>query len=422
MQKRTYHIDFSKRCGKIKPMHGINLSFSHNTLGENPVDRILAAHTPPIVGLHDVEHPYGQNQYIDIHCIFPDFSRDTNDETAYNFAPTDAYISKLRAAGAEVIFRLGESTDAYAVKPLLNPPRDVEKWADVCLHIIMHFNAKWANGYKWNIKYFEIWSGADCQNGFGGDVNDYSELYIATVRKIKEVFPKIKLGGYSSLGFSAMNRVTDNVEAKSAYPFMRKFLASLSSSDKSATIDFFTWRLLASSPEELSLHSKYAKSLLKEFGLRSCKSIVSEFEISSRTEILAADYLAAMITAHKSDIDMMLYKYSAPSEEKELADAVYSAAYASGDSVSVSEDYRKELYALAAMGAERGVVALSSSEFCGAVEIFVGGVDFSAFDITELSKREDGAYSRAQLADVAIKQNRIVFAAKKKALYILTLK
>ena len=421
MQKRSYHIDFSKKSGKIKPMHGTNLSFEHNTLGREPIETLLHTYKSPIVGLRDTNYPYGQNQYVDIHCIFPDFSKDSDDESAYNFAPTDEYISKIRDSGAEVIFRLGESRDSYAVKPYLNPPRDIEKWADVALHIIMHFNARWACGYKWNIKYFEIWSSPDTKNGFLGDVNDYITLYTVCAKKIKSAFPKVKVGGYSSLGFSAMNRVTDNDEMLGSYPFMKSFLSAVAKTDAGIPFDFFTWCANVASAEELSLHSKYAKSILKDYGLRSVKSIVSEFELSTRGGATAAEYLSAMITAQKSDIDVMLYRHTALCEEKQLADAIYSAVYGC-ECVSVSEDYRKELYSLASVSDERYTAVFASLAFSGAVEIFVGGRDFSLFDITELSKNEDGGYTRARLLDVEIKQNRIVFGAKKQALYILNIK
>lgn len=421
MQKRSYHIDFSKKSGKIKPMHGTNLSFLHNSLGESPIESILSLCKPPFVGLLDVNYPYGQNQYIDIHCIFPDFSRDPDDEGAYNFAPTDEYISRIRDSGAEIIFRLGESRDSYAVKPYLNPPKDIEKWADVALHIIMHFNAKWADGYKWNIKYFEIWSSPDTKNGFLGDVSDYVALYSLCAKKIKEAFPRVKVGGYTSLGFSAMNRVTDNDESLGAYPFMQSFFSAIAKPDAAVPFDFFTWRANVASAEELSLHSKYAKSTLKDYGLRSAKSIVSEFELSVREGALASDYLSAMITAQKCDIDVMLYAKAASSAEKQLADAVYSSVFG-GDAVQISEDYRKELYALASVLGECATVILSSLSFVGTVELFVADGEFSSFNITELSKNEDGRYSRARLPDTQIKNKKIVFGAKKEALYILSLK
>ena len=37
------------------------------------------------------------------------------------------------------------------------PPKDFQKWAEICEHIIMHYNEGWANGFHYGIKYFEVW-------------------------------------------------------------------------------------------------------------------------------------------------------------------------------------------------------------------------------------------------------------------------
>lgn len=420
MQRRSFNIDFGRKCGKIKAMHGLNLSFGHNTEGEDPIGSILHAHAPAVVGLHDLEYPYGQNQYVDIHCLFPDFTKDPECEESYNFVPTDEYLEKVRASGAEIIFRLGESTDKYAVKPFLKSPTDLDRFASVCLHIVMHYNAKWANGYKWNIRYFEIWSGADSANGYIGELSDYVLLYTTVAKALKSAFPRIKIGGYSSLGFSAMNRVCGSEEQKGAYSFAERFLDEIKK--REAPFDFFTWRSFVSDAEELSLHTKYAKSLLRASAYRTAKSIVSEFEITARGSATAAEYLAAMITADKCDLEMLLYKYSGKCEEKELADALFSAVYKSGERITVSEDYKRELYLLSAASDFGGCIAVAATGFAGAVELLLTCSEYTRFDITEISKKEDGAYQRARLTDAAIKQDKIVFSAKPQSMYLLTLK
>ena len=420
MQRRSFNIDFGKKSGKVKAMHGLNLSFGHNTLGDDPIGSILSAHAPSVVGLHDLEYPYGQNQYVDIHCVFPDFTKDPESEESYNFAPTDSYLEKIKDSGAEIIFRLGESTDKYAVKPFLKSPNDLLRFAAVCVHVVMHYNAKWANGYKWNIKYFEIWSGADSSDGYVGELNDYVELYTTVSKALKNAFPRIKVGGYSSLGFSAMNRVVGTEEQKGAYSFAERFLDEISKSD--APFDFFTWCSRASDAEELSLHTKYARSLLRASPYRTAKSIVSEFEIVNRMGATAAEYLASMIVADKSDVEIMLYKYSGKCEEKELADIAFSALYKSCEKVLVSEDYKRELYLSAADEDCSATVVVASTAFSGAVEIVLENCEYTSFDITQISKNESGDYRRASLANTAVKQNKIVFFSKPQSLYLLTLK
>ena len=257
-------------------------------------------------------------------------TRDTEDARAYNFGPTDRCVERIREYGAKFIFRLGESRDSFDFKPYLNPTRYIDKIADICLHIVMHYNAGFADGYKWNITNFEIWSGADTARGFSGTVEDYIALYKRCALLIREKFPRVKLGGYTSLGFSGMNRVTDDPELKGASDFMEKFLYAVSPRGENLPFDFLTWRAAVTSPEELALHSKYARSMLKGYGVRA-KSIVSEFMVTPKDrEPTAADYLAAMISAEKSEIDAMLYYAGENNEAKEIADIAYTALYECG--------------------------------------------------------------------------------------------
>lgn len=58
----------------------------------------------PFSRLHDVEGPYGSNQYVDIHCVFPNFDADENDPASYNFKPTDYYLDSIIKAGTKVFY------------------------------------------------------------------------------------------------------------------------------------------------------------------------------------------------------------------------------------------------------------------------------------------------------------------------------
>ena len=44
------------------------------------------------------------------------------------------------------------------------PPKDPEKWARICEHIIRHYTEGWADGYHYNIRYWEIWNEPEVQN------------------------------------------------------------------------------------------------------------------------------------------------------------------------------------------------------------------------------------------------------------------
>ena len=49
----------------------------------------------PYGRLHDIEYPFGSGQFVDIHCIFPDFDADENDPASYYFTSTDMYLQAM---------------------------------------------------------------------------------------------------------------------------------------------------------------------------------------------------------------------------------------------------------------------------------------------------------------------------------------
>lgn len=119
----------------------------------------------------------------DIDVVFPNFSRDPYDENAYDFSSTDRHISMMLRVGARVIFRLGYS---WSDPPKNSPPADYEKWANICLHIVKHYNEGWANGMNQAVKYWEIWNEPDIEQFWNGTVEEYFSLYNTTARRIKE--------------------------------------------------------------------------------------------------------------------------------------------------------------------------------------------------------------------------------------------
>ena len=93
-------VDFNDIIGEMKPLHGINNGpksgyvETEEASGEWKLDmtELYRSLNIPIVRTHDSEYPYGQDKFIDIHCIFPDMDRDADDPTAYHFEESDKYI------------------------------------------------------------------------------------------------------------------------------------------------------------------------------------------------------------------------------------------------------------------------------------------------------------------------------------------
>ena len=238
--------DYNQAVKKMKPVHGFNNAARKTDYGEVLAD--FLALRPPAVRLHDTAYPYGGGHYVDVNNIFTDLSADPDDPAAYDFTLTDLYIAPLVKNGINIMYRLGCAIEHAPKKYNVFPPADPEKWADVCEHIVRHYNRGWANGHEWNVKYWEIWNEPDGldpriePNGppnWQGTAAQYYELYSVTANRIKQKHPEVLVGGYSSCYI--LGRFENGRWQEGDTSFFTNFLAYISAPGTKAPLDFFTW-------------------------------------------------------------------------------------------------------------------------------------------------------------------------------------
>lgn len=259
-------VDFGKRLGRIKPLHGVNngpvcYGGLVNVTGEY---KTLA---PPFVRLHDCNWPHPRE--VDIHTIFPDFSKDEHDPASYDFERTDTYLKTVLETGAKIVYRLGESIEHTPKKYYVHPPKDFEKWGRICLGVIRHYNEGWANGFTYDIKYWEIWNEAESAPNrppetnamWSGTQEQYLELYAVAARMIKKHDPTLKVGGPSS----TMTQPDYN----------RKFLNHCR--QHQAPLDFFSWHTYSANVEEMATRARGVRELLDEYGFQKTESHCNEW-------------------------------------------------------------------------------------------------------------------------------------------------
>lgn len=188
-------VDFSKEVGRIRPLNGV----CNTTPLTGGLDAQVRKLEIPIFRFHDAALENPGYQLVDISRVFPLFHADADDPRNYNFKATDDYLRQCVDMGAAIEFRLGESIEHGVNKYAVNPPPDFEKWADICCHIIRHYNEGWANGFKWDIRLWSIWEEPDTNpqllTGKNPFVDTYLPLYKATATRIKRVFPHLKVCG-----------------------------------------------------------------------------------------------------------------------------------------------------------------------------------------------------------------------------------
>ena len=174
-------LDFSKKLGKIKPMHAVNngpnctVGSFNGTWADHVRDSTQLKRNGNLLEYRDAGIPYarthdasfyakyGLEHTVDVHARFPNFDADPNDPASYDFTFTDILISALMKANCPPIFRLGETIENnHDIKAYrIFPPKDNAKWARICEHIVKHYNEGWADGYEYGIEYWEIWNEPD---------------------------------------------------------------------------------------------------------------------------------------------------------------------------------------------------------------------------------------------------------------------
>ena len=310
-------VDKNAITGTVKPMHCVN---NFPMVAEN-LDGEFAGMGIPYTRLHDagLMSPH----LVDIAAVFPDFGRDADDCSAYDFSFTDWVILRLYKAGVKVFYRLGPSIENYqAVRPYhIFPPADKQKWASVCEHIIAHYNEGWNNGYHLNIEYWEIWNEPDNypdiedNQMWKGTFEEYLSLYEIAARHLKSRFPALKIGGYASCGFySILQRKSAeqaNVSDRTEYfiQCFEKFLQYISSDEHRAPLDFFSWHSYSDVYANVQ-YARYVREMLDRYGFAGCESILNEWNpgIYIRGTLQDASNICAnMLALQQEKVDMLMY-------------------------------------------------------------------------------------------------------------------
>ncbi len=272
-------VDLKKNIGKIKPLHGVNNS---PLCLNKPLPEFQDAGIP-FVRTHDTAGAYGGSHYVDIPNIFPDFDADPALPESYDFAFTDAYLKGLMESGCKIFYRLGTTIENnWRIKAYnIHPPKDFKKWARICEGVVRHYNEGWANGFHFDIEYWEVWNEPENPPMWTGTREEFFELYRITANHLKKHFPHLKIGGYAGCGFYAITRENMSDFFKSFITYYDEFLKYVTAQKTSAPLDFFSWHLYGCNIDELITHAEYATSKLREYGLDHVENIFNEWNYAN---------------------------------------------------------------------------------------------------------------------------------------------
>ena len=334
----TTTIKYDKNVcrGPIKAMHGVGqpprlgLDFSYF--------KYLADAHIPYSRLHDVGGWFGGNMFVDIPNIFRDFNADVNDPASYDFVFTDMLLAALIKNGCEPYYRLGVTIENFhEIKAYrIYPPADFKKWAEICEHIIRHYNEGWADGFHYGIKYWEIWNEPEdsydpSENAmWKGTPEEFFDLYRVTSRHLRECFgDSIKIGGYAACensgivnekvsealrrgkgaDLSDLNMSRWDMRRVDFVDFFEKFTKMVA--DEGLPFDFFSHHSYNTVENNLKMQ-KFAENRLDELGLSNVEIHLNEWNPCSKREkkgasATSAKTAAMMCALHGTRANVMCY-------------------------------------------------------------------------------------------------------------------
>lgn len=314
----TVTVDPDETLGKIKYMNAVNngpcVARGDQTRGNLP---LWKAAKIPYARNHDAAFwsGYGGEHSVDIHAIFPDFSKDPYDPASYDFTLTDRFHFQIMEGGTKVFFRLGSKIEHNPKKYGTKVPPDFKKWAVICEHIIRHCNEGWAEGHHMNIEYWEIWNEPDLSSGqedkktWQGTDEEFFELFRIAATHLKKCFPHLKIGGPALAGNQR---------------WLKRFLAAMVTGER-VPMDFFSWHIYCTEPAMISATAGMIRKMLDDHGYDKTESILNEwnyvrswsaefiYSIETIISIKGAVFTAAgMSSGQDAPVDMLMYYDARP--------------------------------------------------------------------------------------------------------------
>jgi xylan 1,4-beta-xylosidase len=316
---KMLEIDFTKKVGTIKPIHGICNAPILGT--DNKLFHYLGEAGIPFSRLHDTGGRFGGACFVDIPNVFRNFDADADDPSSYDFAFTDWLLEELHKQKIEPFYRLGVTIEnSHYIKPYhIYPPKDYKKWAQICAGIIRHYVEGWGNGFHYDIRYWEIWNEPDGAPDikdnamWKGTKEDYYKLYEVTANHLKKEFPGIKVGGYASCGFYSITKTFEkelsNHRIDYFLDFFHGFMRYISSGEHTSPLDFFSWHSYAN-VADTKTHAEYVRKELDRYGFADAESILDEWNpgtCNRGTQKDAALVASMMCAIQKSPVDVCTY-------------------------------------------------------------------------------------------------------------------
>jgi xylan 1,4-beta-xylosidase len=181
-------------------------------------------------------------RYVRFHGLFHDdmfVYRAKEGGVTFNFQYVDELFDRLLAIGIRPFVELGfcpgdlasEKGTVFWWKANGAPPTDLTKWAELVRRFVTHVIGRYGldEVLTW---YFEVWNEPNLAPFFRGTKSQYFELYKTSVRTIKAIEPRLRVGGPATSNFVPDARFDGETEDHSQHRLVTT----------AKDLDAFTWK------------------------------------------------------------------------------------------------------------------------------------------------------------------------------------
>ena len=276
--------NFGESAGKIRPeLHSSGFGPTICSLTQQALDDVKSMGFK-YARTHDWALINPNERVCDYFHIFPLMHLDAKDPKNYHFGPTDYLLKRTREeAGLDIFFRMGTSIEHSGQKVHFNTiiPEDFDKVAEIFAGTVRHYNRGWADGFDWNIKYWEIWNEPEgIQNMWtppGGLTDEdlkspsakrdecrakFVKFYVTVLKRLKSEFgDSIKVGGPALCGYNTV--------------WLNDILTACR--DAGIAPDFISWHGYANNPKQYAREAELGRKLCDSYGFTNCELILNEW-------------------------------------------------------------------------------------------------------------------------------------------------
>ncbi|RYZ98980.1 MAG: hypothetical protein EOP47_17990 [Sphingobacteriaceae bacterium] len=279
-QKPAVNVTIDLNNSKTLPFKlktGGNISHYGNRINKwgvntfNPIKEIGISE----IRTHDIK-------CMDWDLIFTDWNADPLKPQSYDFTAADSVMKGLVLQNFTPFLRLGVSFAASKKKREggTNPP-DPKKWSIIAERIVAHYVDGWASGFKYPVKYIEIWNEPDLGFYTGGP-EKFKALFRESLTYIKKAHPTLKVGGCGVAHVALHKNYGDLLIAYLADP------NGDGSYNDRVPLDFFSWHVYEQNKgsDAFIKFARLVKTSLDKHGYNNTESLCTEWNSA-----LASPYL-----------------------------------------------------------------------------------------------------------------------------------